>query len=192
MTKITFGRAVKSFFKGYFDFSGKTTRAGFWFAGLFLAIIFVPILLLFDMVEMILSQGIIIADDVLYNPFYYLLALGILAFSFPTLTMIRRRMADTGISIAWHNFILILIFLTLALTMIYGNQSSEIWQTFALFMAGFFLLVAIFIFSILPTGYFNNSEGNPEKADSEITKDKEEILNQISEWSVNKQGKVER
>lgn len=37
--KVTFGRALKDFLKGYVDFKGRTTRSGFWKVALFLVMI---------------------------------------------------------------------------------------------------------------------------------------------------------
>lgn len=43
--QVSFGRAFKDFFIGYFDFKGRTTRAGYWWVTLILTILsFIPIM----------------------------------------------------------------------------------------------------------------------------------------------------
>ncbi|ALS00929.1 hypothetical protein ATZ33_05965 [Enterococcus silesiacus] len=37
--QVTFGKAIGDFFKGYFDFKGRTTRAGYWWVTLILTIL---------------------------------------------------------------------------------------------------------------------------------------------------------
>lgn len=36
--KVTFGQAFKDYFRGYVDFKGRTTRAGYWWMTLVLSI----------------------------------------------------------------------------------------------------------------------------------------------------------
>lgn len=37
--KVTFGQAFKDYFRGYVDFKGRTTRAGYWWMTLVLSIL---------------------------------------------------------------------------------------------------------------------------------------------------------
>lgn len=92
--KVSFPEAVKDFCKGYFDFGGRSTRAGFWWPQLAIAIIYV---VLFIIVSVQASNS-----SYYYGPsvspvlvlFIFLFSLALIV---PLLALTVRRMRDTGL-----------------------------------------------------------------------------------------------
>ena len=101
---VSFGRAIKDFFRGYFDFKGYTTRKGYWYVCLFNAICSS---LLFTL---------LINPSILLTAFYYPSAfmssyIWSLLFSFlwyiPGVSLTVRRLRDAGFK-GWGIFWLFL------------------------------------------------------------------------------------
>lgn len=93
--EVTFGRAIGDFFKGYFDFKGRTTRAGYWWVVLVLSILilfgsifFLPLIVFWS------SQS-----DSGTSIFVYLIITLIvfLALLIPSFTLAIRRYRDAGL-----------------------------------------------------------------------------------------------
>ena len=90
--KVSFGQAFKDFFTGYFDFRGRSTRAGYWWAQLAIGIVY---LLLF--IWMLVSSASYRYD---YSPnmapmfIFFIYTLGIIV---PSFALSVRRLRDTGI-----------------------------------------------------------------------------------------------
>ncbi|MGO2063916.1 MAG: DUF805 domain-containing protein, partial [Latilactobacillus curvatus] len=93
--QVTFKSAWRDYFKGYFDFTGRTTRAGYWWAMLILMIVwFMPFFaLLFAQaakVQLKMSGALVLYIIVIG-------LLGVLTF-IPTLALSVRRYRDVGLN----------------------------------------------------------------------------------------------
>lgn len=88
--KVSFKQATIDFVRGYFDFNGRTTRSGFWWAQLI------------RLVYIALSWGIIYGCLLTGNAIVFYSAIGILALllTIPTLALNVRRYRDSG----WSNY----------------------------------------------------------------------------------------
>lgn len=96
--RVSFGQAVKDFFRGYVDFSGRSTRAGYWWTVLAVAI-----------VEAILAVGLCISIGMIsssssnvpsaFTSFFMMALLVVwLIVLIPTISLTVRRMRDAGLS----------------------------------------------------------------------------------------------
>ena len=86
---MTFGQAIKSYFRNYVGFSGRATRAEYWWIVLFGSLLAVPATLidLFLFGDLVLEVGV--------GAFTGLLTLALLL---PSLALIARRFHDVGLS----------------------------------------------------------------------------------------------
>ncbi|MDR2976518.1 MAG: DUF805 domain-containing protein [Streptococcaceae bacterium] len=177
--KIGFGRAIKDFFTGYINFTGRTTRAGFWFACLFLALLFVPLLVLFGETQLVLQNIPSLSfNPTLFNPFLYLgFMLGI-AVILPVFALLARRMRDTGMKNYSIALFLILFLIDKISGLAFHFLSNET-ANFSFFIVTFFFLLAFFVFSLTPSNYF-------------LTEDSSRPESDLKGWSVTKQGKVSK
>ena len=97
--RVTMKAALQDFFKGYIDFSGRTTRAGFWWMVLLVAV-----------VELILMAGMAIsfsmispfskAPSVFTSIFFMAMIVVWLVAIIPMLALTARRLRDAGLSTA--------------------------------------------------------------------------------------------
>lgn len=160
--RVTFGQSVKDFFKGYIDFSGRTTRAGFWWMQLLLWI-----------VEAVISLGMILSlinhlsntsfvEDIFYQSgfetttselstsatsFMVWVAIGIvffLAMVIPSIAMTVRRFRDAGLSTAGI-IIFYMVFIALVLTDCFIDNGAIIHFFVILFV------LANFVMKVLPS-----------------------------------------
>lgn len=146
--KVTFLEAIKDFWKGYFDFKGRSKRSGYWWAMLF-------IILTIFAIEMI---GLIIfcsADSVVVqrigNSAVIVLLIFILAIIIPGLMLTFRRWRDAGLS---SNGILIYFLLLLAFSVI-----SVFYETFGDMLLSLCYLIS-FALSVLPTDQLTTNSNN--------------------------------
>lgn len=91
--KVSFPQAVKDFYKGYFDFKGRTTRAGYWWVTLAIIIAYFVLFIL---------TGIVSSGRAYYeSPFSPIMVFVIIIFSLslivPGIALSVRRLRDTGI-----------------------------------------------------------------------------------------------
>ena len=99
--KVTFGQAFKDYFRGYVDFKGRTTRAGYWWMTLVLSIL----ALIFYIVIVGKAVSAILAAEYFETyDFGNLLPLMLfalvlwLALLLPTWAMCVRRYRDAGMT----------------------------------------------------------------------------------------------
>lgn len=122
--KVGFKQSFKDFWKGYFDFTGQSTRAGFWWMQLCLAIIF------------IICAGIVAGG--LYtlfagnsnNPillYVGVFAIGILSLAIfiPTLALSVRRLRDAGL----NNISIIVLYVVIIITNFFDNNVTSFIST---------------------------------------------------------------
>lgn len=88
--KVGFKQAVIDMFKGYFNFSGRTTRAGYWWGTLILYLYAFAVWGISIYAGLTTNKG---------NISLYILGIGFLLALFPYLTLSVRRYRDTG----WTN-----------------------------------------------------------------------------------------
>ena len=170
--KIGFGRAIKDYFRGYVDFKGRSTRAGYWWMQLFNGMILAGIgfLLLIGLI----IDGITVGGDMSafgfgntgILPGSLLLIIFILGSILPSLALLTRRLRDVGMKngAILLNLLLfgaagLLHFLVTILNQVTAENIAVIVSLdliFALFV--FFFAVEFFIFSLLPTDYLLGEE----------------------------------
>lgn len=138
--RVTFKQAWVDFWKGYVDFKGRTTRAGYWWMQLleYLLSLIVMTVLLFEFVSLLgawsassfHSTLVSFASDILV----WLIFLGGvgLAVLLPSIAVWVRRLRDAGLT-GWGIFVLFLVELALAF-----NDST----TFLSAVLGIFFFVA--------------------------------------------------
>ncbi len=96
--KITFRQAIKDFFRGYVDFKGRTTRAGYWWATL--------ALILITIVTTIMAIYGAFVSSFLVAPFFIFSIGGFI----PSIAMNVRRYRDVGLT-GWGTLCLWIVYL---------------------------------------------------------------------------------
>ncbi|MGY3765623.1 DUF805 domain-containing protein [Vagococcus vulneris] len=180
--KVSFGKAIKDFWSGYLDFRGTTTRSGYWWAQLFLGIIYICLFFL-----MMLS-GVLLAFNSAVGIFFVtmLMFLFSIAIIIPSLTLSVRRMRDSGIR-SKSIFTLYLVYGALTYTVVtnvyatmlsgivanigytghggpdlsalpsmFGGLYLPVSLTFITMLVSFFISLTAF----MPTGFFATSSDN--------------------------------
>lgn len=91
--KVSFSQSVKDFWQGYFNFGGRSTRAGYWWSQLCIILVYIVLFIIF---------GIDASKRSFYDtPFSPLILFIIVIFSLaiiiPSLSLQVRRLRDIGI-----------------------------------------------------------------------------------------------
>ena len=151
---VGFGEAIKNFWAKYFTFSGVAQRSEYWFAVLFVFLLWVLLVLMAR-----LSQVMVFIDFVLVL---------IVATFVPFLSLAARRVHDIGISAKWlwlllipgGLFVLFAYFLPMALavSVMYYTPANEIYMLRCAwaFMGFVATSVVMFILFSLPSKTKNN------------------------------------
>lgn len=93
--KVTIKTAFRDYFKGYFDFMGRSTRAGYWWVmGIIILILYIPLFILLG--QLLITKGHVAG----INPWIYLGIFAIIAVGIfiPTLALSIRRYRDVGLN----------------------------------------------------------------------------------------------
>lgn len=93
--KVTIKTAFRDYFKGYFDFMGRSTRAGYWWVmGIIILILYIPLFILLG--QLLITKGHVAG----INPWIYLGIFAIIAVGIfiPTLALSIRRYRDAGLN----------------------------------------------------------------------------------------------
>lgn len=93
--KVTIKTAFRDYFKGYFDFMGRSTRAGYWWVmGVIILILYIPLFILLG--QLLITKGHVAG----INPWIYLGIFAIIAVGIfiPTLALSIRRYRDVGLN----------------------------------------------------------------------------------------------
>lgn len=93
--KVTIKTAFRDYFKGYFDFMGRSTRAGYWWVmGIIILILYIPLFILLG--QLLITKGHVVG----INPWIYLGIFAIIAVGIfiPTLALSIRRYRDAGLN----------------------------------------------------------------------------------------------
>lgn len=164
--KVSLGRAVKDFFKGYIDFKGKSTRAGYWWIQLFIwifeAIIFAGIVsslvmsfpLNFSMMETDLANQSTIDmftsgmgyASYAFTAWCIIGCIGFFAFVIPSIALAVRRFRDAGVT-SEGIVVFAMIYIALFLTDIFVDNGPLI-HFFWLFC-----MMLSFVVKLLPSDY---------------------------------------
>ncbi|QMU87173.1 DUF805 domain-containing protein [Latilactobacillus sakei] len=93
--KVTIKTAFRDYFKGYFDFMGRSTRAGYWWVmGIIILILYIPLFILLG--QLLITKGHVAG----INPWIYLGIFAIIAVGIfiPTPALSIRRYRDAGLN----------------------------------------------------------------------------------------------
>ncbi|ASN13093.1 DUF805 domain-containing protein [Latilactobacillus sakei] len=93
--KVTIKTAFRDYFKGYFDFMGRSTRPGYWWVmGIIILILYIPLFILLG--QLLITKGHVAG----INPWIYLGIFAIIAVGIfiPTLALSIRRYRDAGLN----------------------------------------------------------------------------------------------
>lgn len=144
--KVDFKQAVKDFWKGYVDFSGLTTRAGYWWAVLFTFV--VPIAI--SIIAMLLAMANSHLAAVSLGLLIVVLLFG-LVILIPSVTISLRRWRDAGLSNKGV--------VTLFVLEVIFNIVSIWWNDFGNWMLIITGLIS-FILTLLPTNQLVTTSNN--------------------------------
>lgn len=92
--KVSFSQSVKDFFTGYFDFRGRSTRAGFWWSQLCIALIYI---ILFVIMAVDSSSRSYYDTSTMSTFLGFILIIFSLAIIIPLLSLCVRRLRDIGL-----------------------------------------------------------------------------------------------
>lgn len=146
---VSFKEAIRDFFKGYVDFKGRSTRAGYWW--LVLSVWLVELLLAFGL----FAALEFIPTSVSYVPAVFasicvtLLAVVWLATLIPFIALFVRRMRDVGLTTA-SMIIAVLIYLAADWTQLFHHSAL---MTFIMILFS----LGAFVFTLLPTDCLTTS-----------------------------------
>ena len=148
--QVTFKSAWRDYFKGYFDFTGRTTRAGYWWAMLILMIVwFMPFFaLLFAQaakVQLKMSGALVLYIIVIG-------LLGVLTF-IPTLALSVRRYRDAGLN--GRGAVVLCLLNGFASRFTSGNQGRA-WTLISALIG-----LTLFIITLLKTDTITTNSDNP-------------------------------
>ncbi|MEO0027462.1 MAG: hypothetical protein RLZZ258_537 [Actinomycetota bacterium] len=107
---MSFGDAIKSFFKNYANFNGRARRSEYWFATLFVVLVSIP-----------LSAIGTDFEHMTYGPLYTIWTIAILL---PSLAIAVRRLHDVGKPGTWLLFMLVPIIGGIILLVQYVTDSQ--------------------------------------------------------------------
>ena len=146
---MTFVGAYQSFWKNYFNFTGRATRSEFWFVVLWNVIIGAVLgfglgLSFVGMAASAVTFGDGFSASIVFTILFgVLLAIYSLASFIPCLSLAVRRCRDTGLSGWWY------VGLYVANLLIVAFDGGGFWS-----VVSFLINLAIFIISVLPTNQF--------------------------------------
>lgn len=151
--KVTFIQAIKDFYKGYIDFGGRSTRAGYWWATLFTFII----TFLYG-IGFIAATVNFVLNDSANQMLGLVIILGgaILAwiFLFPGFPLTCRRMRDAGMT---TTAIVVFYILSIAVAMVSSIHEDSTFFAFATSIVG----LIKFVITLLPSDQLTTDSQNP-------------------------------
>lgn len=100
--QVSFKQAISDFFRGYYDFKGKSTRAGYWYMFLFNAIIGFVIGFMTSLIGNLFPTATIVTKI-----FAILLAIYYLIICIPQIALSVRRLHDAGFTVTVAIIILV-------------------------------------------------------------------------------------
>jgi uncharacterized membrane protein YhaH (DUF805 family) len=91
--KVSFSQSVKDFYAGYFDFSGRSTRAGYWWLTLAIIISYVVLIIL----TAVVSGGREYYESAVSPAMIFIIVIFTLSLIVPSLALSVRRLRDVGL-----------------------------------------------------------------------------------------------
>lgn len=147
--KVTFGQAWKDLWKGYVDFKGTSTRAGFWWGALIYAVCNFVVGFIKGFISGFMgSMGMVPNVTVIMTIYYVLLVI----ITIPILAAAARHFRDEGLK---DGVIIALVIAYIALQVLLKLQPAILWLVFI-------FNVVMIVLLCMPTGKFNgnsNKEG---------------------------------
>lgn len=174
--KVSLKTAWGDFFKGYFDFKGRSTRAGYWWVQLFLVILSILFVafLIWPFISSLLASVAsgqdfeTTAEDLIGKTLLKVLVpliIGLLvslALIIPSLALTVRRNRDVGLRGRGQLVLLVLYIILSSITTSRTNfqQDAASLTTTVNPLQGIWTF-ALFILSVLPTGVLATRSDNP-------------------------------
>ncbi|MGX5377880.1 DUF805 domain-containing protein [Ligilactobacillus sp. LYQ135] len=146
--EVTFGQALKDFWKGYFDFKGISTRAGFWWGMLGSFIICFGWNIINSIVG--LYNKTVLFSIGLDKTMIFITMILNLVLLIPTLAVLVRRFRDVGLKEGVITALMASYIILLFATMIIP----------VLILLALVLVIVFIVISCMPTGKFNKSNEN--------------------------------
>lgn len=141
--KVTFGQAWKDFWKGYFDFKGITTRAGFWWGALIYGIcLFIDDFIKGFIYGFVSSIGMEANTTLILEIYYVLYTL----ITIPILAAAARHFRDEGLN---NTVIAILVICYVILQILIKLKCGTVFVLIALIFN-----IAMIVLLCMPTGNF--------------------------------------
>lgn len=143
--KVTFLEAIKDYWKGYVDFRGRSKRSGYWWAVLFIYLVYIILGLITAVCftnESSIGIGMV---------FLGIVIIFALATIIPGLMLTFRRWRDAGLS---NNGILIYFLLLIAFGVI-----STFYETFGNMMLSLGSIIS-FVLCVLPSNQLTTNSNN--------------------------------
>ncbi|MBD5389469.1 DUF805 domain-containing protein [bacterium] len=133
---VSFGTAVRNFWIKYFDYRGRSTRAEYWWALLFVVVTSVALAALIPVV------GIL-------APVAYVFGLAIIC---PTITLTMRRFRDAGWDVRWYIYPLMVTLGCEVLMFLFAGwrDMASLWASAAI-VVRFALLILILFVAVQPS-----------------------------------------
>ena len=138
---MDFGTAIATFFKRYFDFEGRSSRAEYWWFALFYYLIFIAAFIL-D----IIYFGIDAMDEA-----YLFQGLWSLATLIGVISLGVRRLHDIDKTGFWFLYIYSPLLVLVPALLLFDSDTDFIsFLIIIAFLAMFALAITVFVFSLLP------------------------------------------
>lgn len=115
--KVSFGQAVGDFFRGYVDFKGQTTRAGYWW--MMLAYV-IAVIVMFTLSIVVGAASNSIGGSIFVGILIVIFWIGMII---PTVAMTVRRYRDAGVT-GWGTLVLYFLGIACSYTQFYSLMTS--------------------------------------------------------------------
>lgn len=146
--KVTFLEAVKDYWKGYFDFRGRSKRSGYWWAVLFIYSVYIILGLITAVCFINDNSSPMTGVGMVFLGIIIIFALATII---PGLMLTFRRWRDAGLS---NNGILIYFLLLIAFGVI-----STFYETFGNMMLSLGSIIS-FVLCVLPSNQLTTNSNN--------------------------------
>jgi uncharacterized membrane protein YhaH (DUF805 family) len=178
MGHVSFGQAFKDFFKGYVDFLGRSTRAGYWWMQLLLGALFAVFYIwLVVLLVLVFTQHPDESSFLSFLPLILFVLIAGLGLILPTVALQVRRYRDVGLRGRGALVLLVFNFLTGILRNIRDIQRLQTSRMFHdaslmanapsitisgifLFVLSFAISIFLFVLTVLPSDAMTTTSTN--------------------------------
>ncbi|MDR9788655.1 DUF805 domain-containing protein [Enterococcus faecalis] len=158
--KVSFNQAIKDFFRGYFDFKGRTTRAGYWWVGLLFTLLTI-ITIILGIVFFFSAFAYSSVDALKWWLILYFIF--ILIAIIPSIALNIRHNRDVGLT-GWGSLCLYLILFmsqgTYSYNFDYVTEKITFGNNILLTFLAFTINVFMFLLTIFPTDMLTTKSEN--------------------------------